>query len=254
VRLLECQDSAIVACMTRLHRVVAVGVPHHLTQRGNARQFILNRDEDRAVYMKLLRENIENYKVSLLGYCLMSNHVHLIAVPALPDGLALAFRNAHGRYATYWNAIHGASGHAWQGRFYSCPLDEEHLWAALRYTELNPVRAGLVSEPESWPWSSAAVHCGKASVPSLLTDILWQARWTVTTWREYLAASEAESELTAIRRCTHTGRPLGDAEFVSALEKITGRRLAPQKKGRQMGEALDPRQASLPLNTPRVES
>ena len=84
----------------------------------------------------------------------------------------------------------------------------------------------------------------------LLTDILWQARWTVTTWREYLAASEAESELTAIRRCTHTGRPLGDAEFVSALEKITGRRLAPQKKGRQMEEALDPRQASLPLNTP----
>jgi putative transposase len=95
--------------------------PHHLTQRGNARQYILNRDEDRAVYLKLLRENIEVYNVSLLGYCLMSNHVHLIAVPTLPDGLALACRNAHGRYAAYWNAIHGASGHAWQGRFYSCP-------------------------------------------------------------------------------------------------------------------------------------
>jgi REP-associated tyrosine transposase len=85
--------------MTRLRRVVAVNVPHHLTQRGNARQYILNRDEDRAVYLKLLRENIEAYNVSLLGYCLMSNHVHLIAVPTLPDGLALACRNAHGRYA-----------------------------------------------------------------------------------------------------------------------------------------------------------
>jgi REP element-mobilizing transposase RayT len=123
----KCQDSVIVACMTRLRRVVAVNVPHHLTQRGNARQYILNRDEDRAVYLKLLRGNIENYEISLLGYCLMSNHVHLIAVPTLPDGLALAFRNAHGRYAAYWNAIHGASGHAWQGRFYSCPLDDAHL-------------------------------------------------------------------------------------------------------------------------------
>jgi putative transposase len=135
--------------MARWRRVVAVNVPHHLTQRGNARQYILDRDEDRAVYLKLLRENIETYKVSLLGYCLMSNHVHLIVVPTEPDGLALAFRNAHGRYAAYWNAIRGASGHAWQGRFYSCSLDEAHLWAALRYTELNPVRAGLVSEPES---------------------------------------------------------------------------------------------------------
>ena len=118
----------------------------------------MNRDEDRAVYLKLLRENIEAYNVSLLGYCLMSNHVHLIAVPTLPDGLALACRNAHGRYAAYWNAIHGASGHAWQGRFYSCPLDEVHLWAALRYTELNPARAGMVSPMNRS--SSAAVNFG----------------------------------------------------------------------------------------------
>jgi putative transposase len=111
------------------------------------------------------------------------------------DGLALAFRNAHGRYAVYWNAIHGASGHAWQGRFYSCPLDEAHLWTALRYTELNPVRAGLVSQPELWPWSSAAVHCGKTDATSWLADSLWQNRWTVPAWREYLSAPEAESDV-----------------------------------------------------------
>ena len=149
--------------------------------------------------------------MSLLGYCLMSNHVHLIAVPTLPDGLALAFRNAHGKYAAYWNAIHGASGHAWQGRFYSCPMDEVHLWAALRYTELNPVRAGLVSEPESWPWASALVHCGKTQAVPWLADSLWRNRWTVAAWRDHLTASEAESDLAAIRRCTHTGRPQGTA-------------------------------------------
>jgi putative transposase len=240
--------------MTRLRRVVAVNVPHHLTQRGNARQSILNRDEDRAVYLKLLRENIEAYKVSLLGYCLMSNHVHLIAAPELADGLALAFRNAHGRYAAYWNAIHGASGHAWQGRFYSCPLDEVHLWAALRYTELNSVRAGLVSEPEFWPWSSAAVHCGKAEALPWLDDSLWRNRWTVPAWREYLAALDVESDLAAIRRCTHTGRPLGDAQFVSELEKTTGRRLMPQRKGPQTSNTLDPRQASLTFDASRVTS
>ncbi|MEA2540343.1 MAG: REP-associated tyrosine transposase [Acidobacteriaceae bacterium] len=236
--------------MTRLRRVVAVNVPHHLTQRGNARQYILDRDQDRGVYLKLLRENIENYEVSLLGFCLMSNHVHLIAVPTLADGLALAFRNAHGRYAAYWNAIHGASGHAWQGRFYSCPLDEAHLWTALRYTELNPVRAGLVSQPELWPWSSAAMHCGKTDATSWLADRLWQNRWTVPAWREYLLAPEAESDVAAIRRSTHTGRPLGDAEFVSELEKTTGRRLIPQKRGRRKGNTPDPRQASLSLDAP----
>ena len=217
--------------MTRLRRVVAVNVPHHLTQRGNARQYILNRDEDRAVYLKLLRENIEAYNVSLLGYCLMSNHVHLIAVPTLPDGLALACRNAHGRYAAYWNAIHGASGHAWQGRFYSCPLDEVHLWAALRYTELNPVRAKMVAEATAWAWSSAAVHSGVVQTDTFLSMDLWQGHWTSTSWSEYLASGETETELASIRQSTHTGRPLGTPEFIQALERTMARRLAPQKGG-----------------------
>jgi putative transposase len=146
--------------MGRLARVVAVDVPHHLTQRGNDRRLILDWDADRATYLSLLRENIELYGVSVMGYCLMSNHVHLIVVPSTGDGLAQALRQTHGRYASYWNTVHRASGHVWQGRYYSCPLDEPHLWEALRYTELNPLRARLVAKPESWSWSSAASHCG----------------------------------------------------------------------------------------------
>ena len=88
--------------------------------------------------------------MGLIGYCLMSNHVHLVVTPHDADGLALALRHTHGRYAIYWNAVHQSSGHAWQGRYYSCPLDRVHLWEALRYTELNPVRAGLTSEAEAW--------------------------------------------------------------------------------------------------------
>ena len=144
--------------MARLPRVVAIDVPHHVTQRGNARQVILADDSDRLTYLELLRQHSDQCGLALLGYCLMSNHVHLIAIPRATDSLAKALRQTHGRYAAYWNARQNSSGHVWQGRFYSCPLDEAHLWVALRYTELNPVRAGMVKAAESWPWSSAAAQ------------------------------------------------------------------------------------------------
>jgi putative transposase len=129
--------------MARLARVIAVGVPHHITQRGNARRFILQEEADRKVYLDLLRQSTELHGVALIGYCLMSNHIHLVAVPRKADVLARALKETHGRFASYWNALHHSTGHVWQGRYYSCPLDEPHLWEALRYTELNPVRASL---------------------------------------------------------------------------------------------------------------
>src|SRR5580658_5444996 len=71
-----------------------------------------------------------------------------------------ALKETHGRFASYWNAVHHSTGHVWQGRYYSCPLDEPHLWEALRYTESHPVRASLVTRAECWNWSSATAHCG----------------------------------------------------------------------------------------------
>jgi putative transposase len=159
----------------------------------------------------------------------MSNHVHLVLVPRRAESLGLALKHAHGRYASYWNATHHSSGHVWQGRYYSCPLDEPHLWEALRYTELNPVRAGLVAESESWMWSSAAVHCARVPDSGWLALELWQSRWTADSWRAFLKAKESASELAAICLSTHTGRPLGTAEFVHALERSTQRPLAPQR-------------------------
>lgn len=149
--------------MARLARVVAADVPHHVTQRGNARQYLLVCDADRRVYLNLLREDMESCKVSLIGYCLMSNHVHLLVVPMEVEGLARTLKRTHGRYASYWNAVHNSSGHVWQGRYYSCPLDETHLWEALRYTELNPVRAGMASNPRDrrnvTPEDMVALQC-----------------------------------------------------------------------------------------------
>ena len=124
--------------MTRLARVIAVDVPHHVTQRGNARRFILDCDADRMAYLNLLRRNIELHELGLIGYCLMSNHVHLVVTPHNTDGLGLALRHTHGRYAIYWNAVHQSSGHAWQGRYYSCPLDRVHLWESVALYGVEP--------------------------------------------------------------------------------------------------------------------
>jgi putative transposase len=101
--------------MARLPRVVIVDVPHHVTQRGNARQVILACDADRATYLELLRDYSQLYALSVLGYCLMSNHVHLIAVPQTSQALAQCLKQAHGRYAAYWNAQQSSTGHVWQG-------------------------------------------------------------------------------------------------------------------------------------------
>ena len=141
----------------------------------------------------------------------MSNHVHLIATPTRAESMLLALKHTHERYAGYFNARHASSGHVWQGRFYSCPLDPPHLWTALRYAELNPVRAGMVAEADQCPWSSAAAHCAGGRLDAGLEMDPWQGAWGAARWREYLHAAGAGADAEAIRRSTHTGRPLGAA-------------------------------------------
>jgi putative transposase len=228
---------------------MAVDTPHHVTQRGNARQFVLESEVDRRVYLDLLRQYSALHELSLLGYCLMSNHVHLIVVPRRKDSLARALKNTHGRYAAYWNVRQKSSGHVWQGRYYSCPLDTPHLWAALRYAELNPVRAGIASTPDGYVWSSAAAHCAKGLPDGLLDMDLWRRCWDAARWREYLASGGSDAEAEVIRKCTHTGRPLGASEFIAELEKIEGRRLVPQKGGRPEKQGVDIGQGELALES-----
>ena len=219
--------------MARFARVVAVDVAHHVTQRGNGRQVILGHDSDRITYLALVRQYCRLHGLGLLGYCLMSNHVHLIAVPHHEHALAQVLKQAHGRYAAYWNARRSSSGHVWQGRYYSCPLDDSHLWKGLRYVELNPVRAGVVESPAQWRWSSAGAHCGSASSEEMLEMEQWRKRWTTAQWAAFLAEAESPIEISELRRSTHTGRPLGTPEFVQQLETSMLRPLAARKAGRR---------------------
>ena len=116
-------------------------------------------DDDRHAYLGWLKEYAEKHEVDILAYCLMPNHIHLVAVPATEDNLQQALKPLHMRYAQRINRARGWKGHVWQGRFFSSPLDEAYLWAAMRYVERNPVRAKMVRKAENYRWSSAAAHC-----------------------------------------------------------------------------------------------
>ena len=176
--------------MVRQARVVFPGVAHHVTQRGNDRQDIFFGDSDRRLYLRYLRESAVREGVELSAYCLMSNHVHLVLTPEREDSLARALGRTHLMYAQYVFKAQGRSGHLWQSRFYSCPLDEAHAHNASAYVELNPVRAGIVASPWEYAWSSAAAHCGVGGDPSRMLDLgRWFDRMPIATWKGTLAAN-----------------------------------------------------------------
>jgi putative transposase len=217
--------------MGRIARCVIPGLWHHVTQRGNLQQAVFFDDRCRRVYLELLRRHCHLNQVGITGYCLMGNHVHVLAVPDRPDGLARAFGRAHNDYARWLNLGRRETGHLWQNRFYSCVLDELHRWEALRYVELNPVRAGLVHRPEHWPWSSARAHL-RGDETGLVDIREWRQRWSPLAWNEALDHGIGEASLLErIRQATRTGRPAGGEDFVRQLETISGRVLRPQRRG-----------------------
>jgi len=216
--------------MPRIARIVATGYPHHITQRGNYRQTVFVKDSEYSGYLKWMDEYARKYKLSILAYCLMPNHVHFIVIPEEKDSLAKVFNTCHMRYSQYFNKKNHLTGHLWQGRFYSCVLDEIHLYATCRYVENNPVRAKLVRKPENWQWSSAKAHLNKGVSIISLADIRKYAE--IDDWAEYLSQKEEEAIVTKIRSNTLSGKPLGDNSFIQKLEQLFGKRVRKLPRGR----------------------
>jgi putative transposase len=215
--------------MPRIPRIVFTGYPHHITQRGNYKQKTFTGKVDYKWYLKLVKKYSSEYELSLLAYCLMPNHVHFIVIPKNADSLAKTFGVCHTLYSQYYNKKNLLTGHLWQGRFYSCVLDEKHLYAVIRYVETNPVRAELVRRPEDWEWSSAGYHLKQTSSKLPLEKIDNFAN--IYDWQKYLQI-EDETVTTKIRTSTLTGRPLGDETFVTKLERLIGKQLKPPPQGR----------------------
>jgi putative transposase len=214
--------------MARLARIAVSGIPYHVTQRGNRRQRVFFREEDYQVYLALLRQQCQRWGLQIWAYCLMTNHVHLIAYPEAAESLTRAVAETHRRYTRHVNFREGWRGYLWQGRFASFPLDEPHLLAALRYVEHNPVAAGLVQHAEDYPWSSAQAHVTRMS-DAMLSPHPLQA--TIPDWSAFLATATQETENAAFERHSRTGRPFGDDAFVTTMEHKTGRALRRHKPG-----------------------
>jgi len=231
--------------MARLARIVLPGVAHHVTQRGNRRLPVFFGDDDRRLYLSLLRDGCARAGVRCLAWCLMDNHVHLILVPSDADGLRSALGEAHRRYTRHVNFREGWRGFLFQGRFASYPMDDTHVMAAVRYVENNPVAAGMVAGAGGWPWSSARSHlAGRRSAADPLTDIA-ALRDHVPNWRALLrhggeaggVDSAGEAVLDAIEARLRTGRPLAAPDWIAAQEAALGRRLSPARRGPKAKQA-----------------
>ncbi len=230
--------------MARLARVVIPGLPHHITQRGNHRERVFFGDDDYQAYLDLIAGAARRSGTSIVSYVLMPNHVHFLMIPSQADGLRATFAEAHRRYTA---RIHGRerwTGHLWQGRFSSTAMDGRHFLAAAPYVALNPVRAGLTARAADWAWSSTrALLAGKDDGVVTVGPVLEM----IGDFAACLEAAEDEAAVTAIRRSRSTGRPVGAADWLEALEAQAGRPLAAGKRGPKPagGTAAEPQSGEL---------
>lgn len=218
--------------MPKFARLVVPGCPHHIIQRGNRRQKVFFSDEDRVFYLKLLKRHADKFGIAIQAFCLMENHVHLIAVPKEKTSLARGIGEAHRQYTNIINSREGWTGYLWQGRFISFPLDETHHFAALRYVERNPVRAGITRRAWDYPWSSARAHVLKQLE---IIELSPQNPFDIDDWRDYLSEADDEGFMKSIERHEASGRPLGSDDFLKGLELLTGRKILPRQRGRKKG-------------------
>jgi putative transposase len=217
--------------MGRIARLIMPGWPHHVTQRGNNRQPVFFNDRDREMYLELLAKYKDLYHITIVGYSLMTNHTHNIPIPELKTSLAKGIGRTHNDFSRWMNIQLNRTGHLWQARFYSCPIDLTSLPDVLAYVELNPVRAGIVARPEDWKWSSVIAHLTGIDKTGLLDMQWWQSRFTPATWHNFLQEKLKDKDLlNRIRANTQTGRPYASEEGIRQLEQFLGKSLRHPKR------------------------
>jgi putative transposase len=218
--------------MARHARVVFPDVPHHVTQRGIHRSTVFIDHSDGIVYLDLLRQYIVKHGVEIVAYCLMPNHVHLVLVPADETGLHRTLKAVHGRYAQRFNRIRDRVGHLWQNRYFSSPMDSDYFRNAVRYVELNPVRANLVQRADEYPWSSAAAHSGRRQDPLVSARPDSTLFRGISDWAHWLGQGLSDECLETLRTHTNRNLPCGSEAFVRRLEIEADRMLRPRPRGR----------------------
>jgi len=209
--------------MARGPRLIVSGVALHIVQRGHNRRECFRHDTDYLVYLSNLHELAIKTGCALHAYCLMTNHVHLLLTPSMPESCSLLMRNLGQRYVQYFNRRYQRSGTLWEGRFRSCLVDSAgYVIACHRYIERNPVRAGMVPSVEAYRWSSYSGNAGHAA-NALLTEHPEYVALAATrasrhqAYRDLCASGDEAAFLAAIREATHGGFALIGEQLRSAL-------------------------------------
>jgi putative transposase len=224
--------------MARQPRLTVPHYPHHIIARGNNRQAIFLSDADYKAYLGLLLEASRQHKVAIHSYVLMTNHVHLLATPQDDVGLSLMVQQVGRSYVRLFNKLHTRTGTLFEGRYKSTLVQtERYLLACMVYIDLNPVRAGMVAQPQDYAWSSYGHYAGLQSSPLVTPHPQFWTLGNTPFAREaaYGALVQAGLGATVERVLTLTTRrsgALGDENFLIGLEKTTQKRVRPGLKGR----------------------
>jgi putative transposase len=224
--------------MARLPRLTVPGYAHHVIQRGNNRQAIVITDSDRQTLLDLIAENAHKHQVALHAYVLMDNHFHLLLTPETATGVPQMMQAVGRRYVRYFNDLHHRSGTLWEGRYRSTLIQwERYLVACMVYLDLNPVRAGMVQQPQDHPWSSHRHYIGQVMDRRLTPHAFYWGLGNTPFAREAAYADMVNAGLAAqqqalITAATLQGWALGDEGFVAKLQIATPRRVSPDRPGR----------------------
>lgn len=202
--------------MPRLARVVCPGLPHHLTQRGNNKQVVFHKDQDRKQYIQMLYKFQKDCSCTIHAYCLMNNHIHLLVTPPSKEMLAKMMQKISLTYTQQYNARYKKSGRLWGSRYYSSVVaDGQYLWTVSRYIERNPVRAQLVKKPNDYRWSSVYAH--QDNINSRLIKPIWSGGTERKKYLKFLNAPDNELDVGRIRQTTINGKPYGSEAFIKAV-------------------------------------
>jgi putative transposase len=224
--------------MPRRARLMLSNVPVHIIQRGNNRQACFYADDDYQFYREWLRTCAQKAGCAIHAYVLMTNHVHLLVSASDGAGPGAMMKALGQRYVQYVNRTYKRSGTLWEGRFRSCLTQEDaYFLACQRYIELNPVRAGMVTHPADYAWSSYRCNAQGEADPLVAPHALYEALGPgrderLAAYRELFRYELDPGMVDAIRRSTNGNFALGDERFATQVAQATGRRVVPGKSGR----------------------
>lgn len=224
--------------MSRPNRLDLPGVPQHIVQRGVNRSPSFMREIHYLAYLQLLGEYATRLDCDIHAYVLMTNHVHLLVTPHTKGGVGRLMQALGRKYVSFVNYTMGRTGTLWEGRYKSCLVGSaQYVLACYRYIEFNPVRAGMVSSPGQYRWSSYAANAIGRTNPLITPHAAYSSLAHAVDARceaylDWVRSREFHHDEASIRLLTSRQRAFGDDDFRAELEKEHLRPMGPLKDGR----------------------